>query len=397
VTLNVLGHQSNESDQTFARLGQFEQQTGAKVNFQIVPVADYDKKVTAEFVAKTGAVDVLQLSNTTVTLAAKNKWIVPLDDYAHNAPAPDFQLDDFIPAVMDNIGLYQNGLWIIPWRADVRALYYRSDVLDAKGVKPPATWDEYFGVLDKVTSAPDLYGIGIHARQYGGTLAAFGDVLWNHGGDYLAEDMRPRFNDERGVQALDDYVKLLNYAPPDKLNMGALEVDTAFAQGRVAFAHEWPQLAAAAVDEKQSKVVGKFGLAPLPTLPGGKSISGIGGWGIGISADSKQKDAAWRLVQFLTTARAEKEVILAGGDANPCHISTLKDPQLAQKFFYFPQLFPNFENGKAAPRIPEWSQIADAIVLAMSEAATGKKASKAALDDAANTTDGILKKAGYYK
>lgn len=399
VTLNLLGHSSPQTDKSFARLKEFEQQTGAKVPFQTIPAGDYEKKATAEFVAKSGSIDVLQVPGAILLTGAKNKWIEPLEKYLKDPAVsdPNYNFDDFSSGIVDNIAYYEKTLWALPWRSDVRTIYYRTDVFKAKNVTPPKTWDEYFAVLDKVHAPPEIYGVAIHGRQYAATLSAFNDLLWTHGGDYLTDQMKPRFNDETGVKALTAYVKILEKAPPDKFNMGAFEAATAFAQGKTAMLHMWPLGAASAEDEKQSKVIGKWSLFLMPSAQGVKTTSTIGGWGISIAADSKHKELAFKLAQFMTTAKAEKEVILAGGDANPCRKSTLNDPDVTKKYFHFPLLVQAFDNGRVPPRIPEWGQATDEIVKAMSEAATGKKTVKAALDDAAKQVESILQKAGYYK
>jgi multiple sugar transport system substrate-binding protein len=396
MTLHVLGHNSKQTEVIFEFIiPEWEKKTGARVVTSSLPAGEVTQKLVAEFVAKSGAYDVVQNSD----LPSIYQWLEPLTPYLTDPKktASDYDFNDFIATHVKLISTYQDTLYMIPWRSDVRWLYYRKDLFAAKGLKPAKTWDKHLENARKLNDPPNMYGIGVHARQYGATLSVFAELLWSHGGDFLSADWKPIFHNEAGVKALEVYVKLLDYMPPDKFSFGAYEVATAFMQERIAMAHNWPLLAGLAVNPEQSKVVGKWDAALMPAAPGHKSATMVGGWGWGIPKDSKKKEAAWSLIQYMTTKEAEKKIILNGGEANPTRASTLQDADVQAKFFHFPIMEQAFANGRATPRIPEWPEIRDAVVLAMTEAGTGKKSPKQALDDAAKKAEAVLKEAGYYK
>jgi len=297
--------------------------------------------------------------------------------------------------IIKNIAERDGTIWMLPFRSDVRLLYYRKDLFAEKGIKPPETWEEEIEAARALTQPP-LYGVGLHARQYNATSSVFYELFWSRGGKVLDENMKPMFNAKQGIRALETYIELLKYAPPDKFAMGAYEVATAFTQGRVAMAHNWPLLAGHAQDPENSKVIGKWDVVRMPHAPGYDSHTQLGGWALSINADSKHKEAAYKLIEWLTTAESEKKIILLGGEANCCRASTFTDPEVTKMYFHFPTMGKAFEVAMSTPLIPEWIEINDLIVLAMSEAATGLKTPGKALDDAATKGEKILREAGYY-
>lgn len=396
VTLNLLGHTSKHTDVIYqVIIPQWEEKTGAKVVTSSIPSGEINKKLVTEFVSGSGAYDATQLSE----LPGQYRWLEPLKPYLDDAEktAADYDFDDFLVNHVKNICSFEGTLYAIPFRSDVRWLYYRKDVFGNAGLKPAETWDQQIVNAKKLNNPPDMYGHGMHARQYNATSSVFSEMLWSHGGDYFNDKWEPTFQEQPGIDALKVYRELVDYMPPDKFTFGAYEVATAFLQGRIAQAHNWPFLAGLAVNPEESKVVGKWDAALMPHAPGHGSHTSFGGWAFGIPKDGKKKDAAWDLVQFMTTKKAEKEIILNGGEANPCRKSTFEDQDVKAKFFHFPIMFQAFENSRTTPKIPEWSEINTAIVLAMTEVATDKKSPEEALRVAADTARKIVKEAGYLK
>src|SRR5690606_31195564 len=52
-------------------------------------------------------------------------------------------------------------------------------------------------------------------------------------------------------------------------------------------------------DATQSKVAGRFAVAPMPAGPGGASTAALGGAQLAINARSEQPELAFALIQFL--------------------------------------------------------------------------------------------------
>ena len=81
-------------------------------------------------------------------------------------------------------------------------------------------------------------------------------------------------------------------------------------------------------DPDKSQVVGKVGWAMHPM--GTRRGSQTGGFGIGIPKNAENKEAAFLLMQWLTSKQGDKMVALAGG--NPSRFSTHEDAEVNAKF-----------------------------------------------------------------
>jgi len=65
-------------------------------------------------------------------------WLLPLDGYAADA---GLDLGAFLPAPLQ-ASRVDGRLMALPWSTDGGLLYYRRDLLEAGGYRPPATWTE---------------------------------------------------------------------------------------------------------------------------------------------------------------------------------------------------------------------------------------------------------------
>jgi len=131
-----------------------------------------------------------------------------------------------------------------------------------------------------------------------------------------------------------------------------------------------------------SSIVGKVAITTAPVAKDVTPKYGFGGWGIGINADSKHADAAWEFIKWITSPAIQKEWILH--DGAPIRRSTLEDPELNQKYPWFPILLKSFENGDGnyRPRIPQYSIIQDALGTAVNGYLVGEMSAQEALDQA---------------
>ena len=82
----------------------------------------------------------------------------------------DSQLDwqDIGPFFRDFNATYNGKVYTIPLDGDFHMVYYRSDLLEKDGLKPPATWDDYMTIAQKY-NGQDLNGDG--EPDYGSCIA----------------------------------------------------------------------------------------------------------------------------------------------------------------------------------------------------------------------------------
>jgi len=361
-------------------LPKFKEATGIEVTMEELGYTDLYQKLTADFVAHTGNYDLMTTDIVWAGEFAQNKYTQMLDDYMAR-DKDQLQLDDIMP-VSWTLSEYEGKHPAYPLAGYANVLNYRKDVLDAAGLKPPATQEELLAMAKQLTNGKDQYGIAMLGAK--GSAVAQDYMAWvqQEGGRLLDDKGQPVINSDQNVKILEFFGELFKYNPPGAINYWWDDRETAFRTGKVAMMEGWSIARAGYEDPKISQIVGKVDIAPAPVAQGMDPKYGFGGWGIGINADSKNKDAAWEFIKWVTSPEVQKDWIRHNGA--PIRRSTLTDPELVKEYPWFPKLLTFFEKGDGnyRPRIPAYSKIQDVLGNNVNAFLAGQMTAKAALDDA---------------
>lgn len=93
-------------------------------------------------------------------------------------------VDGIIPAMT-----YDGKQWAIPWQVWADALYVRKDLLEAKGLQPPTTFEEVVEVAKAVADPTmPIYGWGMHLGNSADSNAEMHTLIWSYGGSVWGED-----------------------------------------------------------------------------------------------------------------------------------------------------------------------------------------------------------------
>ncbi len=113
-----------------------------------------------------------------------------------------------------------------------------------------------------------------------------------------------------------------------------------------------------------------------------------------IPKDSKHKEAAWEFMVWASSRELDPRLAYSQPGSR---FSGLEDPETQKKYIEYPGMLESLPIAKGRPRIAPYSELADALEVALSEAMTGAKSSKKALDEANGKFEFILKKWDYLK
>lgn len=230
----------------------------------------------------------------------------PLDTYVDK---DKFDKSAFVPSIMD--GMSTGGhLYGLPYDVGPWVVFYNKARFDATGIaapKPDWTMAD-FNAASKKLSTDGKYGFGV-------TPGIFAQWVAANGASYLKDDGTVDFTKPDVVKAVESLVGLVTtdkVAPAVPASANADDLTTGrFDSGDVAMYIDGPW---SLISQKQN-VKFPLGIAPLPAGPDG-SMSVTAGSGFGISAASKNKDAAWEAIQVITSAEAE-EFLAKQGRALP--------------------------------------------------------------------------------
>ena len=137
----------------------------------------------------------------------------------------------------------------------------------------------------------------------------FSNMLHNIGGSYMANG-KSDLCSSKGKEALETYSGLLrDYGPPGVVNYSFPQISALYRSGRAAMSFESSNELRTVMDGGER--LKDTGLAPFPAGEAGQVPTAIG-WGLAISAYSKQPEAAWYFVQWATSPEIQKRMALQG-------------------------------------------------------------------------------------
>lgn len=318
---------------------------------------------------------------------------------------PKYDADDLIDGYVQNIGVaggtkgYLPGktgsLYGIPFGSETSVLAYRKDIFEKHGIAVPETYDQLLAAACKIPEVESGVG-GMASRAASGHQASHAFLLHLAplGGRVFDGEWNPIINNAAGVAAANALKTIVDCGPEGAQTFGPAEAAASFSQGQAAMFMDSIAFAAGFEDPSKSKVAGKVGYALHPE--GVRRGSQTGGFGIAIPQNAQNKEAAFLLMQWLTSKKGDLMVAMAGG--NPSRFSTYQDAGLNEKFPYsatFGEAL-KFADPDWRPIIPTWGKINADIGTSMSKVLTEGLDPQEALDGVAERARAIMDEAGYY-
>ena len=331
--------------------------------------------------ARAGEPDVLQLDVVWTPEFAAAGWVLSLDRWHPVA-------SDFFPATI-TANTWANSLFAMPWFMDVGMLYWRTDLFHTA----PTTMDEMIADIQRARQQSIPYGIVWQGARYEGLVTGFLEYLGAFGGRVMADDGRIIVDSPEGIRALNFMRQLFTSgaSPAEVLTWHEEESRFAFQNGNAAFMRNWPYAVTIMNVPKDSRVAGKFAVAPMPAAPGGASTATLGGSALAINAFTEHPDAAWRLVDFLCAPDQMLERSRLGG--YPPRRALYDDPRLADVIPIPVALARSIvERAAARPATPIYSQLSELLQIDLHRALSGQAAPDQALHDAARAMNALVER-----
>lgn len=388
-------------------LGEFTKETGIKVEVDQLQYLKMREKQTLELTKRKGDYDLIAY---VVFSKADYVFADQLENLARyfmnpKLADPNYDAEDLVTGYVENIGVaggkkgYLPGptgsLFGIPYGSETSVLGYRKDIFEKHGLKVPTNYEELLKLACEIPKLePGMGGVSSRAASGHQASHAFLLHLAPLGGKVLDDNWNPVINNEAGVKAANALKTIVDCGPEGAQSFAFGEALNSFLQGKTAMYLDTTVVAGQISDPNRSKVVGKVGWALHPM--GVRRGSQTGGFGIGIPKNAQNKEAAFLLMQWLTSKKGDKLVALAGG--NPSRFSTHADPDVVKKFPHM-KIFGEalkYADPDWRPIIPVWGKINADLGTTLSKVLTENLDPKEALDGVAERAKKILTEAGYY-
>ncbi|HET7478991.1 MAG TPA: ABC transporter substrate-binding protein [Rubrobacteraceae bacterium] len=251
---------------------------------------------------------------------AENGWISDLSDRF-----TEDMRGDYLPGSVEAI-TYKGKTFGMPWFTDTGLLYYRKDLLQKSGFDgPPKTWDELKQMALKVKQDSGIkFGYVFQGANYEGGVCDGCEFIWTHGGEVLDPQNPDRVlvGQPEAIAGLTTYYSMIaeGVAPKAVTTYKEDESAGAFLNGDAVFLRNWPYVYAIISDPSESKVKPEqVGVSELPSADGEPGNGTVGDQPLYINATSKNPDAAWEFIQFMTAPEQQKFRIIEGS-----YLPTLK-------------------------------------------------------------------------
>ena len=360
---------------------------GIKVVQRVTPdAADQKHQLYVQWLnAGASDPDILQLDVIWTPEFAAAGWILPLDRFLPDTAA-------FFPSTIA-ANRWQDSLYALPWFADVGMLYWRTDLMGA----PPATFDDLVRQARRAQQkGGPRYGLVWQGARYEGLITTFLEYLGAYGGRIL-DGGRVVVNSEAGLRALiemRDEIYGNGIVPTTVLTWHEEETRFAFQNGEAAFMRNWPYAYPLMQDSSDSRVAGKFAVAPMPAGPGGSPTAAIGGAQLAINRHTEYPEAAWAVIDYLTQPEQMRERAEVVGQF-PTRSGLYQDPDLASGLAIPPAMVRRIiEYAVPRPVTPVYTQLSEILQIHLHRALTRQVEPAVALARAQAEMQRLLNRVG---
>jgi multiple sugar transport system substrate-binding protein len=336
-----------EGEEVIALVREFERENpGIDVEVQQMPWTAAHEKLLTAFVGDSTP-DVAHIGNS---------WIPEFEAIGAIASLDRFRPDpsDFFPGIWAT-NKVDGKLYGVPWYVDTRVMLYRTDMIP----RPPRTWSEWVRVCAEVRAAGHKYAILLPTNEWPTPVTLgiqSGSTLLRDGGRY-GDFSAPAFR--RGFDFYMDF-----FRRGDAPVISATQVANLyqqFAAGDFAMYIMGPWQLGELRRRLPKEMEGKWSTAPMPA-PDGQPYPGTslaGGGSLAIFERSQQKEAAWKLIEFLTRPRQQVRFFELTGNL-PARRSAWDAPVVSRDR-ELAAFRTQLENVSPMPAVPQWEQIATSV------------------------------------
>lgn len=320
--------------------------------------ANGHEKIVVAFASNT-APDILELGSDWIAQFAANDRLADLSERIEDDSA-DFQ--------GWSMATYGGNVYAKPWILGTRVLFMNRDLLKRAGYEPewvPATITEMFVAARAIDSlGADIYGWGSNTAEKHRLYKKFMPFFWSYKAQLFTDD-----GEYSVVSSVNAVASLMMYQNFHKVGYVANQrsIEDAFLDGKVGMILSGDWLLKRIELEKRP-INFATSLFPGPGFPG---YSFLGGEFLAINADSENKDAAMKFIDFLTSPENQIRFCKANRTANPSSITAQQDPYF-QDNPHLETFIKQIAMAKHPPVDPDWVQMEDIIEQAVEDALFGQ-------------------------
>lgn len=291
--------------------------------------------------------------------------------------------DDIIPATK-TICYHKDSLYLAPYYGNVTVLLYNKLMIKEAGYTPEEI-NSIEDILKICRFQKKRHNLGFMYRgdTANNIVVDFLPILLSRGTYVVDKNNKPTINTPEFAEAIYMYKSLIKTGRAAKKD----DLIAAIANKSAAIGIGWPGWYTPTRNSSMDYIA-LNGRYRDDRMAFNSNIYGI--WTIGIPQTSKNKQYAIELLKYLMDKEVQKSTVNNGGV--PCRYSSLKDPEILNKFPQYEAVRKALEGGVYRPVMEEWSQFYTILGREMKLMLEDKKTVPQGLEDAQRDLEEMLKK-----
>lgn len=285
-----------------------KQNPDINVNIQLTPFKEYWTKLEASSSEKV-APDVVWMNLLNIKKYSNFEILEDLTSYINK---DNFKLDGY-NKTLTKAYTVNDKVYGIPKDIDSTAVFYNKEIFDKAGLPYPTNdwkWEDMVRVAriikDKV---PGVYPLNIPLDDQEG----YYNLILQSGGSILDTEGKSGYYQIGNLEAIKLYKSLMDEGLlPDAKTLASMKGMNMFQSGKVAIIYGGTWYVKPVSENEIIK--GKFGIVEMPEISQKATVSH--GVAYSMTKESKNKEAAWKLIKFLTSEEVSEKVA-KNGDVIP--------------------------------------------------------------------------------
>lgn len=405
-TLNGAAFQSTFFEYLRPLFPEFEERTGARVNFNTQAFPVYNQRTDLELATRGSALDVINVTFIYSGRWIGAGWLTNLSEFVNdrNRTDPAWDAADFVSGAQSAMQDARGNTYGFAWEAGAMLMAAsRADLLDRANLRMPTTFDELVAACE-----------ALHGRE---NMAAFvADQLhhWNWipylmgmGGRVFRdppENLTPLLASPEAIRAAQWYAELLSrFGPSGVLSFSDDQAMRTQIAGRANFRTQAITWLVPLAKHADSTVKETVRYALMPAGPAG-SFPGSNSHGLGIPVGSRRKELAWEFIKWALSKEMLNRIVAQNGYPSVCRRSvitgdafksalTLNGQDVASLYLQVLEL--GGRSGYMKYRtVPVFPQVGDTINRGIARIATRQQDAQASMRQAQQDAIQVLQRAG---